>query len=193
MQADQSSVTTNWIAGYCRIYIFNVSNTLLNEGFLISGSLLFVHICSETPLRDVNVCPRDICGHRRLKSACASMQSDQGLRCPLQKHYYWLFWQAQTTSWQGWCAGWFGLSLFGLPWEPLLPWCGSYFDCKARIHAIVYFLGKSIAMSNNIMFSSKYFAYIKKTSLTLVLLNKLRCHTFFKFSANQITWSRLLI
>ena len=29
--------------------------------------------------------------------------------------------------------------------------------------------------------------------LTLVLLNKLRCHTFFKFSTNQITWSRLLI
>ena len=29
--------------------------------------------------------------------------------------------------------------------------------------------------------------------LTLVLLNKLRCHTLFKFSANQITWSRLLI
>ena len=29
--------------------------------------------------------------------------------------------------------------------------------------------------------------------LTLILLNKLRCHTFFKFSANQITYSRLLI
>ena len=29
--------------------------------------------------------------------------------------------------------------------------------------------------------------------LTLVLLNKLRCRTLFKFSASQITWSRLLI
>ena len=29
--------------------------------------------------------------------------------------------------------------------------------------------------------------------LTLVLLNKLRCHTYFQFSANQITWSSLLI
>ena len=29
--------------------------------------------------------------------------------------------------------------------------------------------------------------------LTLVLLYKLRCHALFKFSANQITWSRLLI
>ena len=29
--------------------------------------------------------------------------------------------------------------------------------------------------------------------LTLVLLNKLRCHALFKFSANQITGSRLLI
>ena len=29
--------------------------------------------------------------------------------------------------------------------------------------------------------------------LTLVLLNKLRCHAHFKFSANQITWSKLLI
>ena len=31
------------------------------------------------------------------------------------------------------------------------------------------------------------------SALTLVLLNKLRCHVHFKFSANQITWSRLLI
>ena len=30
-------------------------------------------------------------------------------------------------------------------------------------------------------------------NLTLVQLNKLRCYTLFKFSANQITWSRLLI
>ena len=30
-------------------------------------------------------------------------------------------------------------------------------------------------------------------TLTLVLLNKLRCRTHFYFSANQITWSRLLI
>ena len=29
--------------------------------------------------------------------------------------------------------------------------------------------------------------------LNLVLLNKLGCHTHFSFSANQITWSRLLI
>ena len=29
--------------------------------------------------------------------------------------------------------------------------------------------------------------------LTLVLLNKLRCHTYIQFSANQITWSSLLI
>ena len=34
---------------------------------------------------------------------------------------------------------------------------------------------------------------IKCSSWNLVLLNKLRCHTHFKFSANQITWSRLLI
>ena len=30
-------------------------------------------------------------------------------------------------------------------------------------------------------------------SLTLVLLNKLRCHAYFQFSANQITWSSFLI
>ena len=30
-------------------------------------------------------------------------------------------------------------------------------------------------------------------SLTLVMLNKLRCHAHFQFSANQITWSRMLI
>ena len=30
-------------------------------------------------------------------------------------------------------------------------------------------------------------------SLTLVMLNKLRCHAHFQFSANQIIWSRLLI
>ena len=30
-------------------------------------------------------------------------------------------------------------------------------------------------------------------ALTLVMLNKLRCHTHFQFSANQINWSRLLI
>ena len=33
----------------------------------------------------------------------------------------------------------------------------------------------------------------KHINLTLVMLNKLRCHTYFQFSANQITWSRLLI
>ena len=31
------------------------------------------------------------------------------------------------------------------------------------------------------------------TELTLVLLNKLSCHAHFQFSANQITWSRLLL
>ena len=35
--------------------------------------------------------------------------------------------------------------------------------------------------------------YSSKFILTLVLLNKLRCHAHFLFSANQITWSRLLI
>ena len=30
-------------------------------------------------------------------------------------------------------------------------------------------------------------------NLTLALLNKLRCHAHFQFTANQITWSRLLI
>ena len=33
----------------------------------------------------------------------------------------------------------------------------------------------------------------QKLILTLVKLNKLRCHAYLKFSANQITWSRLLI
>ena len=34
---------------------------------------------------------------------------------------------------------------------------------------------------------------IKTTSLlTLVMMNKLRCHAYFQFSTNQITWSRLL-
>ena len=32
-----------------------------------------------------------------------------------------------------------------------------------------------------------------ETVLTLVLLNKLRCHALSKFSTNQINWSRLLI
>ena len=32
-----------------------------------------------------------------------------------------------------------------------------------------------------------------KEYLTLVLLNKLRCHAFFLFSANQISWSELLL
>ena len=30
-------------------------------------------------------------------------------------------------------------------------------------------------------------------NLTLVLLNKLRCHDHFKFTADEITWSRLLL
>ena len=30
-------------------------------------------------------------------------------------------------------------------------------------------------------------------ALTLVMLNKLRCHAQFSFSANQIAWSRILI
>ena len=32
-----------------------------------------------------------------------------------------------------------------------------------------------------------------RDDLTLVLLNKLRCDAHFQFTANQITWSRLLI
>ena len=35
--------------------------------------------------------------------------------------------------------------------------------------------------------------YTMLHKLTLVLLNKLRCHTHFLFSADQMTWSRLLI
>ena len=42
-------------------------------------------------------------------------------------------------------------------------------------------------------FLALFIMYICTCNLTLVLLNKLRCHTLFKFSANQITWSRLLI
>ena len=34
---------------------------------------------------------------------------------------------------------------------------------------------------------------MERINLTIFLLNKLRCHTHFSFSANQITWSRLLI
>ena len=48
--------------------------------------------------------------------------------------------------------------------------------------------------------SSKLSTFYRKSEnlpsvfpLTLVMLNKLRCHTHFKFSANQIIWSRLLI
>ena len=33
----------------------------------------------------------------------------------------------------------------------------------------------------------------RNVNFTLVLLNKLRCHALFKFSASQIPWSRLLI
>ena len=40
---------------------------------------------------------------------------------------------------------------------------------------------------------SKYEPLQIEFSLTLVMLNKLRCHAHFQFSANQITWSRLLI
>ena len=43
---------------------------------------------------------------------------------------------------------------------------------------------------------SWYVIFIKYSHagwLTLVLLNKLRCHAHFYFSANQITWSRLLV
>ena len=36
-------------------------------------------------------------------------------------------------------------------------------------------------------------AAILNGALTPVLLNRLRCHTYFQFSANQITWSSLLI
>ena len=35
--------------------------------------------------------------------------------------------------------------------------------------------------------------YLVILILTLVMLNKLRCHAHFQFSANQITWSRMLI
>ena len=35
--------------------------------------------------------------------------------------------------------------------------------------------------------------YLIRLHLTLVMLNRLRCHTQFKFSANPITLSRLMI
>ena len=35
--------------------------------------------------------------------------------------------------------------------------------------------------------------YTAEGMLTLVMLNKLNCHAHFQFSANQITWSKLLI
>ena len=46
---------------------------------------------------------------------------------------------------------------------------------------------KGIAWSGSVSF------VMHPSILTLVLLNKLRYHTLFKFSASQITWSRLLI
>ena len=55
-----------------------------------------------------------------------------------------------------------------------------------------------IKFASSCLFSkSKYFKahslFSGPLTLTLVLLNKLRCQTLFKFSANQITSSRLLI
>ena len=40
---------------------------------------------------------------------------------------------------------------------------------------------------------TRRYAVIEAGILTIVILNKLRCHTHFWFSANQITWSKLLI
>ena len=38
-----------------------------------------------------------------------------------------------------------------------------------------------------------FWGFPDENGLTLAMLNKLRCHTQFWFSANQITWSNLLI
>ena len=55
---------------------------------------------------------------------------------------------------------------------PLKPLLGS----ESSYHIIVKAVGKTLFQPN-----------------PLVMLNKLRCHAHFPFSANQITWSRLLI
>ena len=60
------------------------------------------------------------------------------------------------------------------------------------------------SIDNSIMPDAWFFFLSKATTivipvtifcsiLTLVMLNKLKCHTHFQLSANQIAWSRLLI
>ena len=59
-------------------------------------------------------------------------------------------------------------------------------DLSIMIH---FFVGDRLLLDVHCFFRSFFYCRI----LTLVLLNKLRCHTLFKFSANQIAWYRLLI
>ena len=54
------------------------------------------------------------------------------------------------------------------------------FYCRTIIIPPIYRALQTVMAPNNEHF------------LTLVMLNKLRCHTHFQFSVNQITWSRLL-
>ena len=56
-------------------------------------------------------------------------------------------------------------------------------------------LGEASSLGSGVcVFSSHIRSYLwLQTFLTLVMLNKLRCHTHFYLSANQIAWSRLLV
>ena len=56
----------------------------------------------------------------------------------------------------------------------------------SRKHAVLFKAFKGIKS----MHAAKKLA--KTVILTIVLLNKLRCHAYFKFSANQITLIRVV-
>ena len=58
---------------------------------------------------------------------------------------------------------------------------------KCHVWSFAYFRALTSALFNTNL------TLVMLNKLTLVLLNKLRCHAYFQFSANQITWSNLLI
>ena len=92
--------------------------------------------------------------------------------------YVTLYQQAESSNLIGWKSEWvWCLNLFSM--TRVKPSHGQ--NCLIMNHPIKWLQCK------------RFLWRLRMSRLTLVLLNKLRFHAHFQFSANQITWSRLLI
>ena len=108
------------------------------------------------------------------------------LRTGELKTYMWDLFDRCGSVWESNTFLW-GLRLAGLEFNGPVNTI-KVMSCQS-VYLTTLFLGRLTSLSGWPVLCT----FFQQQILTLVMLNKLRCHAHFWFSANQITWSRLLI